>query len=480
MSQKKRVIVWFRQDLRIHDNEALHNALSAGDEVIPVYIFDERMFVGETHAYGFPKTGRYRARFILESVRDLRRRLRERGSDLVVRVGKPEEEIFGIARRSRSSWVFCNRERTRDEVAVQDQLERNLWSIGQEIIYSRGKMLYYTQDLPFPVTHTPDNYSLFRKEVERIVAVRSPLPTPDDLKPFTVEIDPGEMPSEADLGIPDFERDARAELTYRGGETAALQRLQKFLWETEAVADYCQNRSNLQGQMKSSHFSPWLAQGCLSPKMVYGELKKYEAERGGRNQSTYAIFYELMYRDFLRLMGKKHGDKIFLRGGMKEEPLEGLKDEEALLNLWVEGRTGVPFIDANMRQLALTGYISHQGRTNVANFLVKDLKVNWQMGAEYFESVLIDYDPCSNWVNWNFLVGLGCDGRDDKYLNILSQARKYDPDGTYVKRWLPELAEVPADKVHRPDILSTEEQQAHRVRLGDDYPRAMISTSRWV
>ncbi|NBC06295.1 MAG: cryptochrome DASH, partial [Bacteroidetes bacterium] len=162
----KRGIMWFRQDLRLHDNEALTEALQYTDEVIPVYVFDERFFKGETTDFGFPKTGKYRAQFIIESIIDLRDSLRRMGSDLIVRIGKPEEEVFEIARKAKSSWVFCNRERTPDEVYVQDSLERNLWSVGQEIRYSRGKMLYYTADLPFPITHTPDTFSQFKKEVE--------------------------------------------------------------------------------------------------------------------------------------------------------------------------------------------------------------------------------------------------------------------------------------------------------------------------
>jgi len=156
-----------------------------------------------------------------------------------------------------------------------------------------------------------------------------------------------------------------------------------------------------------------------------------------------------------------------------------LKEDFHLLNLWIEGRTGVPLIDANMRELSATGFMSNRGRQNVASFLVKDLKVNWQMGAEYFESLLIDYDPCSNWGNWNYIAGVGSDPRESRYFNILSQARKYDPEGKYIRQWLPELSEVPNEKIHQPDLLSEEEQSACHIRIGADYPKAMISTTKW-
>ena len=122
---------------------------------------------------------------------------------------------------------------------------------------------------------------------------------------------------------------------------------------------------------------------------------------------------------------------------------------------------------------------SNRGRQNVASFLVKDLNVNWQLGASYFESLLIDYDVTSNWCNWNYVAGVGTDPRENRYFNILSQARRYDPKGEYVKAWLPELESVPHHKIHRPDQLSSEEQLSSQIKIGADYPKSMISMSRW-
>ena len=476
--QKRRAIVWFRQDIRLHDNEALTDALKHADEVIPVYVFDERVFKGKTR-YGFPKTGVFRAKFILESVQDLKNNIRLLGNELIVRFGKPEEEIFEIAKQAKTSWVFCNRERTDEEVFVQDALEKNLWSIGQEMRCSRGKMLYYTADLPFPVTHTPDSFSQFRKEVERFIPIREPLPRPQaPMNPPSILLDPGQIPSLQDFGLMKYKADPRSAFHFKGGETEGLKRLHSYLWEEEALLTYKKNRDNLLGENYSTKFSPWLTQGCLSPKTIYAEIKKFKEQRFAKGVGQSVVF-ELMQRDFLRFMAKKHGNKIFQKGGIQENPDFSLVNDFEKFENWVDGRTGVPFIDANMREIKHTGYMSNRGRQIVASFLVQELGVNWVLGADYFESVLIDYDPCSNYGNWNEMVGIGSESREARSFNFLSQARRYDPQGEYVKRWIPELVDLPSDKIHQPDQLSYAEQEALHIRIGTDYPRALVSTRKW-
>ncbi|MDX1666107.1 MAG: DASH family cryptochrome, partial [Saprospiraceae bacterium] len=273
------------------------------------------------------------------------------------------------------------------------------------------------------------------------------------------------------------EMDSRAVLEFKGGETEGLKRLQYYIWESDNIKTYKKTRNQLVGGDYSSKFSPWLAQGCLSPKKIYQEIKKYEEERVS-NKSTYWLFFELMWRDFFRFMAKKHGDKIFHKQGYKGDPDPEWTDDRELLQKWIDGRTGVPFIDANMREIKNTGYMSNRGRQNVASFLVSDLKVNWQMGAEYFESVLIDYDVASNWGNWNYVAGVGSDPRD-RYFNILSQAQRYDPNGEYVRLWIPELKDLPDDKVHQPYELSAEQQEDHDLQIGETYPQPVVSTEKW-
>ncbi|MBT8220890.1 MAG: DASH family cryptochrome [Bacteroidia bacterium] len=472
-------IVWFRQDLRLHDNEALTDALAASDVVIPVYIFDERKFRGTTSRFGFPKIGVHRAKFIIESINNLRLSFQARGSDLIVRIGRPEQIIAELAREQRVQWVFCNRERTREEVDVQDALEQKLWTTGQELRFSRGKMLYHTADLPFPITHTPDIFSQFRKEVEKIVSIRPPLPTPQvQCCNIPADIDIGEIPTLETFGLEEPDRHERQLYEFRGGETHALERLEQFIWEKRAIAHYKQTKDELLGEDYSSKFSPWLAQGCLSPKLVYHEIKKYESENEF-GESTSEMIIELMWRDFHRLMLKKHGDCIFQKGGIKNKIRMDLVEDGDILRIWVEGRTGIPFIDANMKELSATGFMSSRGRKNVASFLINDLKLSWQMGAEYFESMLLDYDPCSNYGNWNYIAGIGSDPRVFRNFNIIAQAKKYDPNGTYIQHWIPELAMLSKDVIHDPESMDSELAMSMGYHHGASYPRPMIDTNKW-
>lgn len=458
IKKAKRVIAWFRQDLRLHDNEMLCKAQERGIEVFPVFVFDPRQ-ITETTNYGFKKSDKFRLQFLIESVENLRANLKEKGINLIVRIGKPEEEVFELARQLKTSWVFANMERTYEEVQVQNELENNLWTIGQELHLWRGKMLYYTQDLPFPISHTPDIFTHFRKEVEKFVKVRTPLEAPESFEPWSIYIPEGDIPSLSDFGFEDvLENDPRATFQLKGGESEGKKRLQYYLWDSDLIKTYYKTRNGLLGGDYSSKLSSWLALGCLSPKYVYYEIKAYEAKRKS-NKSTYWLFFELLWRDFFRLVVKKHGNDIFKVGGLKGQETKRLSDNWDNFNKWANAKTGVPFIDANMEELNATGFMSNRGRQNVASYLINDLKVNWQMGAEYFESKLIDYDVGSNWVNWLYIAGVGNDPRDERYFHPISQAKRYDPQGDYVKHWLPHLKHIPYDKVH--EYSSLGDPQAH-------------------
>ncbi|CAH1793089.1 unnamed protein product [Owenia fusiformis] len=296
------------------------------------------------------------------------------------------------------------------------------------------------------------------------------------LLPLPSGLDPQQLPTMSDLGVQEIAPDKRSAFPFSGGETSALDRLNKYLWETDSVAVYKETRDGMVGSDYSTKFSTWLANGCLSPRQIYWELKKYESKRTS-NQSTHSVVFELLWRDYFKYVGLKHGDKLFNLDGIMGKQIEWKQDQK-LFEAWKEGRTGVPYVDANMREMAATGYMSNRGRQNVASFLTNDLKLDWRMGAEWFESMLIDHDVCSNYGNWQYSAGIGNDPSQDRKFNVVKQGLDYDPQGEY---WLL------LSGAHSKKVVQLEGQVVEGVKLegdgivavgGEDIKEALTSTSR--
>ncbi len=416
--------------------------------------------------WGFKRTGYFRAKFLLESLQDLRFRLRDMGGDLIVRSGKPEEIIFGLARYHEVRSVYVQEEVCTEEQAAEDTMIAALASIDRHLEFFWGSTLLHIDDLPFPIEDLPAVFSDFRKATEGKSGPRKSPATPKHFK-LIPDIPPGDIPSLEDLGFEERPREKKAVFPFMGGETNALLRLKSYLWEDDLLKTYKETRNGLLGADYSTKLSPWLALGCISPTTIYEEIKKYE-ERVVKNKSTYWLVFELLWRDYFRFIAFKEGRKIFQRGGIKGKRNKSSTDQQ-LFEKWKNGETGVPFIDANMRELNATGFMSNRGRQNVASFLINDLKLDWRMGAAWFESMLIDYDPASNYGNWNYIAGIGIDPREGRYFNPVKQAKRYDPNGDYVKYWLPQLTRVPTKFVHSPHELTPSEQQYLGWMLDRDY-----------
>jgi deoxyribodipyrimidine photo-lyase len=481
----KRIVYWFRNDLRLHDNAGLQAALEDADQILPVFVFDPRLF-RDLPALGIRKTGVFRANFLIESVADLRQSLRARGSDLIVRVGSPAKILAELAEDLEAFAVYTSKEVTNEEVTDEAMLSKRLKPLNIDLEMFWQASLYHVRDLPFEISRLPDVFTQFRNQTERRATVRATWPTPDAVPlPKNMDIEPGPMPTLATFGFADGDHtyqltaDVRAAVPFKGGETTALARLDAYLWHKDLLRTYKETRNGMVGEDYSSKFSAWLSLGCLSPRLVYEEVQRYETERV-KNDSTYWLVFELLWRDYFRFVALKYGNRIFKPSGIKLDlNYKGRHDENLFLR-WAEGQTGIPFIDANMRELAATGFMSNRGRQNVGSFLVKDLGIDWTWGAAWFESLLVDYDPCSNWGNWTYVAGVGNDPREDRYFNILTQANRYDEQGKFVKHWLPELQNVPPDKVHIVSNLARGQQEQYGVALGDTYPMPMVNPNKWL
>ena len=468
------ILVWFRNDLRSHDCETLYRASQASRQtdaqIFPIYCFDPRHF-GKT-AFGFAKTGAFRAKFLIESVANLREQLRSLNSDLIVRIGKPEAILPELAQQLGIGSVYYHEEIATEEKTVEKLL---CLALKDKNIVSKsfwGNTLLHLDDLPFVIAKLPELFTHFRKQVESELTIRKAFPVPDRLNPLPKNLDIGEMPNLATFGLIDPEPCDRAVLQFKGGETEALKRLEHYFWQSDRLQVYKQTRNGMLNVDDSSKFSPWLALGCLSPRYIYAQIRQYESDRIA-NDSTYWLIFELLWRDYFHFVAAKYGDRLFYRTGLRNMNIPW-KQDWIRFELWQTGKTGFPLVDANMRELAATGFMSNRGRQNVASFLTKNLGIDWRMGAEWFESLLIDYDPCSNWGNWNYTAGIGNDARGFRFFNINKQSQDYDSTGEYVKHWLPELSALPTNKVHQPWKLLPIEQKRFNVRLGVDYPNPIV------
>lgn len=447
-------IVWLRNDLRIADNEALYRACEKFDRVLPVYCIDE----DRLHApwFDIPKTGARRMQFILESLADLHESLASAGGGLLAVRGAPEKVLPELCGRFGASAVYAHKEVAREERDDEDAVEKAL-SGRAELKFFWGATLTHINDLPFAYSELPDVFTAFRKRSEKESEVRGLFPAPKAVSLPDGVPDIGKLPSLGDLGFTPAPIDDRAAIAFKGGEREARKRLHHYFGKTRKLAEYKHTRNGLLGLDYSSKFSAWLAQGCISPRSIYYEVKQFEKEVK-KNQSTYWLVFELRWRDYFRFVTAKYGDKLFFPGGIRDERPRVWHDD-ARIEAWKAGKTGIPFIDANMIELRETGFMSNRGRQNVASFLVKDLEQDWRIGAAWFEHHLIDYDVASNWGNWAYVAGVGNDPRDDRYFNIMTQARRYDAKGAYVKHWLPALAHVPVENIHSPWLLGKDEKK---------------------
>lgn len=466
-----KIILWYRNDLRIQDHEALFKASEKTSEVIPVYIFDPRLFT--EHHLGFLKTGELRHQFLIESVQNLRKNLQEIGSNLIVRTGFPEDILPQLAQEIQADEIYTSEEITQEENEVDSLVEERLKTDGRKVKFFWQSTLFHVDDLPMDIQNLPDVFTQFRNKAEKFSKVRSTFKTPKNLI-FKELIEVGQIPNLSTNEGTDWKPTLPI---FKGGENEANNRLNDYFWKKDLLKVYKETRNGMLGLDYSSKFSVWLANGCISPRYIYEEIKKYESERTA-NESTYWLIFELIWRDYFRFVAMKFGNKIFLEKGIMNKSVNW-KHNRNIFEKWRLGETGVPLIDANMKELLATGYMSNRGRQNVASFLVKDLQMDWRWGAAWFESQLIDYDVCSNWGNWLYVAGVGNDPRENRYFNILKQAGNYDPKGDYVKHWLPELSGVPADKIHSVGLLNNEEQKRFSVRLGVDYPNPIVDVRKW-
>ena len=422
-------LVWFRSNLRVEDNTSLSRAIKDSSRVIGYINIDPAIF--ELSDYGFKKTEKFRTKFLLESIQDLKKQLNDINISLIITNQDFETSINSIIEKYNVRSIYMQKEWTRDELAEEKQIPKHI-----NLIKDFDQFLYSPESVKEVYENIPRGFSNFRKKCEKYLNIEYPLQIPKPLDKKNNIDDVYSIPTLNDLGFEEFRVHRNSVFKFLGGETSAKERVYEYFFETKRISKYKLTRNGLLGKDYSSKLSSWLANGSISVRYVYMQIKKYEEEIE-KNESTYWLFFELIWRDFFKYVSMQHKDKFFSKSGIYGDSKDWSNNKE-LINRWINGETNEPFVNANMKELSQTGFMSNRGRQNVANYLTKELKIDWRIGAEYFESLLIDYDVHSNYGNWLYNAGIGNDSMPFRKFNPKLQSERYDPNKEYEKLWLNE------------------------------------------
>jgi len=448
---------WVRRDLRLSDNQALGAAIQHGGAVVPVFIVDPALL-------NSPYAGKRRAAFLFGGLRALATAIEERGGRLIVRQGQPAQVLAALCREVGATAVFAERDyspyATARDRRVADALPVPLHLTGGLMVRAPSDALK-DDGAPYTV-YTP--YSR-RWRSHPPVRRSDILPAPRTLDTPT-GIAGDEIPGSegADWG------------GFVPGEAEARRRLRDFVTgATAPIHGYANNRNrpDLDG---TSQLSPYLRFGMISARMA--ALAAYEA---GDNASTREAregadtwLAELIWRDFY--LSILHHFPHVRRGSFRPEyDAISWQNDETHFAAWCAGRTGYPIVDAAMRQLAATGWMHNRSRMIVASFLVKDLLIDWRWGERWFMQQLLDGDPAANNGGWQWTAGTGTDAAPYfRVFNPVAQGQKFDPDGAYIRRWVPELQRVPGKFIHEPWTMPRSDQVRAGCRMGEEYPAPIV------
>ncbi|HRK05194.1 MAG TPA: DASH family cryptochrome [Chlorobiota bacterium] len=424
------ILHWFRNDLRLDDHRVLSALPADTSTLLCVVVLDDRW--DAVHRLNFPRIGPYRKSFVLQSLRTLHSDLSARGNQLLVVRGSPGEVICSLATAHNIDLVTFEREPTSEEMDHEADVVRRCTSMGIKVASYDERTMIHVEDLPFPLHDLPSVFTSFRTSVERSLTIRNPRPACTAL-PRPPESLYDESQHSFDLVDLSAEFIQYADYQTPGIDVLPLDRLFDYTFGRQLAASYKETRNGLLGTDYSTRFSPYLSVGSLSPRRIYHTIRDFE-HNVIANTSTYWIIFELLWRDFFRFRASIMGRRLFLSGG-ERGTRTSWKHDHQLFDKWKFGRTGQPFIDANMNELRQTGWMSNRGRQNVASYLTKTLGIDWRWGASWFESQLVDYDCPSNWGNWQYVAGVGADPREHRVFSLERQAAMYDPQGEYVLRW---------------------------------------------
>ncbi|OJV21117.1 MAG: hypothetical protein BGO21_09550 [Dyadobacter sp. 50-39] len=394
----RRIIYWFRNDLRLKDNQALSAAVGSAEEILPVYVFDPRQF--EKTKLGFRRTSALRTRFLIESIAELRENIRQKGGDLLIRIGKPEEIVARLAEDYHAEYIYTSKEIAPQETRIESSLSKNLKIANVDIKLFWMDTMINAFDLPFPVSKLPSGFADFERLLSNDLKIKDQFPTPEKIA-LPADCEAGAIPGLPELGIDPNELPADTSKASRGGEAHALAVLKEYV-EQYVKKDIPHPSAE---PLTDTRLSDWLSLGCVSASYIYRSVKAAQSHAVTED----AIIINLLKREFLHWTLLRFGPRMFKPSGVKHLFNRRWKNDNAAFDKWRNGQTENQSVNGIIEKLTTTGFITAAEREMAARCLVDDLDVNWTWGAMYFESLLLDYEASVNWGRWNTLAGVGED-----------------------------------------------------------------------
>ncbi len=433
------VLFWFRNDLRLHDQPALRAACAPGTHhLLPVLCLPD---LEQSTPWGFARAGAHRRAWQASAIKNLLQRLQALRSQLLILKQPASVALPALAHAVGADTVVCE-----DVAAPEEQAEvEALCAAGLKVRTVWHSSLLDPAALPWPVQQLPRVFTPFRQAVENAsLRPAAPLPAPAALPPWPQGVpapylhDPAS--TLAAFAGEALVADARSAFPcgaspLHGGEDAALAHLARYL-ERGLPTQYKRTRNGLIGLDYSSKWSPWLATGALSPRQALAQMRQFEAEHGA-SDGSYWLWFELLWRDYFRFLHLQHGRALYRARGLGpvRDSSHDRPHDPAAFAAWCAGQTGQPLVDAALRELAATGYLSNRLRQVAASYLIHDLACDWRAGAAWFEHHLLDYDVYSNQGNWLYIAGRGTDPRGGRRFDPAQQAAVYDSDNAYQRLW---------------------------------------------
>ncbi len=461
-----RGMVWFRRDLRLHDQPALTAACQECDEVIPLFVFDEPLL--QSHKFGSACVN-----FMLGCLGQLASSLADHGVPLQWRRGEPVKHIVRAASDWKADVVYWNRDYEPGAVERDRLAQQQLSQLGVTVRTFKDHVVFEADEVRSATGEPLQRYSAYRARWWTKWHATTPevQPIPPALAKKKAALLPISrlLPSASELGydpaVPWIEP----------GERSAQKRLRWFT--KEPIHSYAQSR-NLPAIDGSSKLSPHFRFGTLSPRVAIHEALNALA-KGGQVSRIGVLTWidELIWREFFQqvLASFPHVAEGPFRKVAVPPSREPGPEHDSLFQAWCNGQTGYPIVDAGMRQLNQTGWMHNRVRMVVASFLIKDLRIDWQSGERYFMQHLLDADVAANNGNWQWCASTGTDAmRGYRIFNPALQSKKFDQDGAYIRRYVPELARVPAKRIHEPHLMTADEQARAGCRIGTDYPSPIV------